>query len=142
MAKGKKTGGRDWVRGQVPNPRGAAAHSPEKKAMRRLTQAQVAEVATMILNGKIDDLIKIVGSQKDKIPPDPDASPLKIWFATVALKAISKGDMSSLDIFLNRTVGKVKDKIELSGEDGGPIAVNLMSDDELKKTLKELLGEP
>jgi hypothetical protein len=138
MAKGKKTGGRDWVKGQVPNPLGGGAHDPNKKAMRRLTQAQVAEVASMILSGRVEDLEAIVGNKQKGIPADANASPLKLWFATCALRGITKGDVGILDIFLNRTVGKVKDKLELTGEDGGPIEFSNMTKEQIEKELAEL----
>lgn len=141
MAKGKKTGGKDWVKGQVANPRGGGAHDPDKKIIRRLTQVQVAEVGSLILDGNLDELRRIIGDPKEGVPPAADASPLKIWFATVALKGISKGDMHSLSIFLDRVVGKVKDKIELSGQNGGPIEFSNMNDEELDKMIQTLVGE-
>lgn len=110
MAKGKKTGGRDWVKGQVPNPIGARAHDPQKKALRKLTHAQVAEVASLILDGDIDALNEVV---KDKT-----STPLKIWLASVAMKGIQKGDMATLSMLLDRVVGKVKEKVDLSNDDG------------------------
>ena len=118
MAKGSKTGGRDWKPGQSGNPRGAAAHDPNMKAVRALTREQVAEVGALVLSGNVDDLRKIIGDPKNGIQPDPTATPLKIWFATVALKGISKGDMFTFNAMLDRIIGKSKESIDLSNSDG------------------------
>lgn len=140
MARGKKTGGKDFAVGNNANPIGGGAQDPNKRALRRMTQAQVAEVAATILSGTPEDLMRIVGDKDKGIPPDPTATPLKIWFARVALKGIGKGDMSSLDVLLNRTIGRVKEKIELTGEDGGPVQI-VLTPEERKARIQELIDK-
>lgn len=113
MAKGKKTGGRDIKPGEIRNPLGGGSHNPDMKEVRRLTKEQVAEIGTLILTGNLEKL--------QSIKDEKSASVLKIWFASVAIKAISRGDAHSLSVILDRIVGKVKDQLELTGKDGGPI---------------------
>lgn len=110
MAKGKKTGGRDWKPGESGNPDGLKPMSTEARIFKRMTQAQVAELGTEILSGNVDALRKVV--------KNPTSTPLQVWFATSVLKGIAKGDVFALDKFLERVVGKVKDKIDLSSSDG------------------------
>lgn len=114
MAKGKKTGGRDFQKGHK-FARGAASHNPALKAVRRLTQSEVAELGTMILEGNLAALIAI----KD----DKESSVLKVWFAAVAVKAISRGDAAALNAILDRIVGRSKETVELTGKNGNPIEV-------------------
>lgn len=77
------------------------------RQMRQLTAQEFAEIANLIVKGSIEELRKIV--------KDESQSAIKVMVAATAVKIISKGDMHSLDILLNRLVGKVKDQIEHSG---------------------------
>lgn len=113
MAKGKKTGGRDFKPGHSGNRRGAAAHNAEVKRIRRMTHEEVAEIGSLILDGNLEKLMEV------KV--DRQASVLKIWMASVVVKSINKGDAHALDVLLNRITGKVKENIELTGSRGGPI---------------------
>lgn len=100
--------GKRFKPGQSGNPRGAAAHNQDMKRLRILTKGEVAEVGTMILEGNRDALQAVL--------TDTSVSTLKLWFASVALKAINKGDMNSLDVLLNRIIGKVKDEIDFTNK--------------------------
>ena len=107
MAKGKKTGGRDFKKGSSGNPRGGAAHNQELKAVRRMSQTDVAEVGRLILEGNLGKL--------QAVKDDHDASVLKVWFCSVAIKAISRGDAHALSVILDRIVGKVPAEMNLTG---------------------------
>ena len=61
----------------------------------------------MVLKGNIDELLAVKN--------DKEASVLKVWFASVASKAISKGDIAPLSILLDRIAGKVKEHIKHEG---------------------------
>lgn len=66
--------------------------------IRDLTDAQLAEVATLFATANLAAL--------QAIAKDPKASVLKVWFAAVAVQAIKKGDMYALDTLLTRILGK------------------------------------
>ncbi len=100
--------GRRFQPGQSGNPKGGAAHNADMKRLRILTKGEVAEIGTMILEGNREAL--------QAIAQDNSASALKIWFASVAVKAINKGDMHALDIMLNRIIGKVKEEIDFTNK--------------------------
>ena len=127
MAKGRKTGGRDFKVGHKM-AKGGAAHNPDLKRIRKLTQSEVAEIGSMILELNLKQLIDI--------KTETGAKALKVWIASIVARAISKGDAQALNALLDRIVGKVKDKIEMSGPDGGPIAV------ESNSWVKRALSDP
>lgn len=94
--------GRKFVKGQIANPLGAGAHNKEARAIRKLTCEDLELVISLIQFGKLDDL--------KAISQDKDANVLKIWIASIAVKAISKGDHAALNALLDRVIGKVKDR--------------------------------
>jgi len=97
--------GKRFQKGQSGNPRGAAAHNPALKAVRRMTQDDVAAIGQMIVEGNLAAL--------QAVKDDSSASVLKVWFASVAVKAISRGDAVALNAILDRIVGKTKNQLEL-----------------------------
>lgn len=99
--------GRRFKPGQSGNPSGAAAHNKEIKAIRRMTKEDVAEIGALILGGNLEKL--------KAIKEDTQASVLKVWFASVAVKAIVKGDPAALNTILNRIIGKVPEELQHSG---------------------------
>lgn len=105
---GKKTGGRDFKKGQSGNPNGMKPMDPEVKAFKKLTQEILDEIGFLVLDGNSEALGRIV--------KDPKSSTLKKWIASVALTGILNGDMDALDKLLNRVLGKVKEKVEHSGQ--------------------------
>lgn len=122
----KKTIGRPFEKGNCANPLGAKAHDAALRTVRKLTKLELSEMGTLILDGNLDDLKKVTEDKKSSV--------LKVWIATVAMKAISKGDMHSLNQLLDRIVGKVREHVEHSGPDGGliPIGLTKLSDEELQ----------
>lgn len=132
-------------KGEVRNPTGkGGGPNPELTELRRMSAHQVAEIGTLIVSKnltKLQDIINDAIGTKTK-PPNPNSkhSALKVWMARVALKGIGKGDPHALDVLLNRIVGKVKDRIEVGGLDGGPVRalVGAMSAEERETELKRL----
>lgn len=106
MAKGRKTGGRNFKPGNNENPLGGAAHCPELKRLRRATREEIAEIGTMIVDCNRAKLIAI----RD----DPNSTVLKVWMASIAIRGINKGDPYAMDALLNRTVGKVKEEVKVT----------------------------
>lgn len=86
--------------------------------MRQLTAEEFAEIANLIVKGSIEELRAIA--------KDESQSALKVMIASVAVKTISRGDMNALDTLLNRLVGKVKDRVEVTGANGGPQVILTM----------------
>lgn len=124
--------------GQSGNPLGGRLHNPELRAIKRLTAHEVAEIGSLIVSKNLSKLRAIVKDARDN--PDSKHSGLKSWIAMVAIKGISKGDAHALDVLLNRLIGKVSDKVQVTGEDGGPIRslVGAMTREDRLAELKRL----
>jgi hypothetical protein len=108
MARGKKTGGRNFAKGNVSNPKGGGAISPQVRALRKITLEHIEEVADVILDGNIEKL-KLLAS-------DPETSVLKVWIAKAAATGIQKGDLHSLTMILDRVLGKSTENVKTQGE--------------------------
>lgn len=97
------------MKGEVRNPLGANGGADYFR-IRRLGNAELVEVGTLILDNNIAALREIVDDAKG---PDGKGNPkckhsvLKVWMSTIALRGIQKGDPYALDSLLNRIVGKV-----------------------------------
>lgn len=104
VGPGKPPKKNQFKKGQSGNPLGAKLHSAELKAIKKLTQDEVAMVGQLILDRNLIELMEIKN--------DKSASVLKVWFAAIAVKAITKGDASALDTILNRIIGKTKETID------------------------------
>lgn len=99
-----------FKKGEVHNPIGQNAHDPVKKAIKKLTQEQLAEVIETILSGTPDDLKKLWQGK--------DATILQMIVAKAVTKAMERGDWSVPNALLERVLGKVPEKIDHSSSDG------------------------
>ena len=104
MSKGKKTGGRDFVKGQVTNPKGAPRISEDLKKFRKLTPTMVAEMISRFAAHNREQLQAALRN--------PDASILELMFGKAIEQALKTGDPKYTNMILDRVVGKVTDKIE------------------------------
>jgi hypothetical protein len=95
-----------WVSGQSGNPDGRPAVPEDIKRIRKLTNDEIKEVGSLLLNGKQSELQAMVDSDETPI--------LKKWMANVSIQGLKTGDMTRLDALLNRLVGKVKDEIDVN----------------------------
>jgi hypothetical protein len=108
-----------FKKGQSGNPKGRPPDVLGNQ-IRQLTAGELAEIANIIVKGNRDQLEQVANSNESSV--------LQVMVAKIASNIIMRGDMASLDILLNRLVGKVKEKVELTGANGGPqIIVSLPS---------------
>lgn len=112
-----------WKPGQSGNPQGGKKHKNLRKKILELNNQELKELGDLIILGNLRGLEEIVNDAKtdDKGGTRKKYSVLTTWIANAAVKAISKGDLYSLDVLLNRLVGKVPQpiKAEHSGSVGG-----------------------
>ena len=124
-----------FKKGNNANPKGAGAHNPITKTIKKLSNEQVAEVGTILLNGTKEDL--------QKITADPNSSILKLMVASVAAKAIRNGDSSAMQAIMDRIAGRIPslDAHVLMGPGGGPIEYEVrLSEEQKVKALESALN--
>ena len=98
--------------GQSGNPNGRPEDAPPE--VRLYARKEVQEVFTRIM--------KLKGEEVLKISSDAQSTILEAAVASVLLRARAKGDHRGLDVLLDRVIGKVPQKNELTGGDGEPLA--------------------
>lgn len=104
----KKVPGRPFKKGESGNPDGRPPTSPEVKALRKITAEALEEIGDLILSGNKTKLQEIAASLTEPA--------IRVIYAKAACNAMAKGDVANLELILNRVVGKVKDKVDLSSE--------------------------
>lgn len=114
MAKGRKTGGRDFKKGQSGNPLGGQLLNRDLIIVRRMTHQELADMGDILLqkSGTLEHLEELITS--------PETSYVKKIFASVALRAIRSGDYHAMEALLNRIIGRVKEKIEITTDQKQP----------------------
>ena len=114
MAKGKYTGGKKFGTDQpVPVSPGRPKQDPEIREIKKLTRTAFEELVYKFTGMPLADLKKRL--------TNPETTTLELMVGMVIKEGIVRGDQQRLNFILDRTFGKVKEQIEHSGEDGGPI---------------------
>lgn len=104
MAKGKKTGGRDFKPGQKVPGCGRPALPPDVREAKALQRNEVQILLTQMLEMDRSELQTIVNNPKEKA--------IRGLVASIVLHGIKKGDQMRMNFLLDRIVGKVKDEME------------------------------
>jgi len=108
-------GGKRFKKGQSGNPKGSSAKAKVLSSITRMTNEQLADIGSVLLNGTEGALEAIV--------TDPKASIMQKWIAKLIIHSMLEGDASVFNAVLNRIVGKVKERIEHTGADGDAISI-------------------
>lgn len=103
MARGKKTGGKNWQPGQSGNPAGGPGLPQDLRDTRKMTSADVTRILTMLM-----DL-----SPTERLAYQPKTTLEEIVLSLVG-KAIEDGCTNRLNLLFDRIIGKVKDKLEVT----------------------------
>ena len=106
MGIGKKTGGRDFVKGD-PRRINKPKMEPGLKEARQRTALQVAEDFNRIMGMNKAELLALAN--------DPKAPSFEVICARIVTKSASKADERAFEFLLNRAVGKVKDVVVHQG---------------------------
>ena len=114
MAKGFKSGGRGFKKGQSGNPNGSPSKNITKA--RKLNKVLVTELLNKFINMSMKDLIVFirnnVPNSKDTTAFKGDDPVIETMLASILVKAIQEGDQNRLNFIFDRLIGKVTDKVE------------------------------
>lgn len=103
MAKGQKTGGKNFKPGQSGNPAGGPGLPQDLRDARKMTSAEVTRILTYLI---------------DLEPAAYAAYKPKTMLETIVMslmsKAIEEGCTARLNLLFDRIIGKVKDQLEVT----------------------------
>lgn len=106
MAKGKKTGGKDWQPGVSANPAGRAPLPPEVKEARRLNKTELETIVNKYLWEPNADL--------EKTSANVELPPVERWLVSIIHRGLSTGEWHGFEWIAQRLIGKVKDQVEIT----------------------------
>ncbi len=92
--------------GQSGNPNGRPRLSVEQREFRNAAKAEMIDEFKYLWSLTVSDL--------DEIANDELTPVVRLFMAKALLKAAATGDMIHIDKILDRTIGKVKDEIDLN----------------------------
>ena len=116
--------------GTSGNPAGSRLHNPAFKAMRKMSQGELADVMLYVANSNMDELIE--ASKNGKLPS------LQAAVVRCFAMMIKKGDSAAFDRLMNRMVGQVKQVVEVKNPEGEAFRTQQMSAEEIAKELAEI----
>lgn len=119
MAKGRKTGGRNFRKGQSGNPKGPIPLPEDIREARKVTQIDFERIANKYLFARKDEIAKASA--------DPNTPVIELMISSIIHKAVVEGDERRLEFLLSRLIGKIVQPVAHSGPDGGPIPVQSYS---------------
>lgn len=125
MAKGRKTGGKDWEPGFSRNPAGRPPDPIHVRLVKKVSHSDFKYALQSILQARPEEL----GTFKGNI--------LEMALASIMQQAIKYGDHNKLEFLINRLYGKVPDKVEVTEMDD----LKTLSDEALYERMVESLNE-
>ena len=80
-----------------------------------MTREELASAASWLVKGDMAEL--------ERIANDPKSSILHVMIASMAIKAIKKGDEKTFNAIMDRVVGKPKEMVEMTGSMNIPVVI-------------------
>jgi len=106
MANGFKTGGKNFEKGKVSNPRGRPPVPDEYKKIQKLNADQV--------KGMIAKFARMTIAEMEDYLNSGTAPVFEAMIGNIIRKCLEDGDHAKLNFLLDRTIGKVKENVEVS----------------------------
>lgn len=131
MAKGKKTGGRDFKKGVSGNPGGSPKIPDDLKEARKLSRIEMERVLNRYIHMTKSEIIRAA--------QDPLTPALELMIASLISKGTNEGDYRRISFLLDRLGFVVTQDVRVSGGEGGPI--KLFSEDQIKRMAKAVLDD-
>lgn len=99
MTRGRKTGGKNWVKGQSGNPKGNPGLPGDCREAKKLTADKYIKIVNKMIHGTKADVQAVIN--------DPFSSALELLIAGILAKAITQQDVQRATFILERLIGKV-----------------------------------
>lgn len=121
MAKGKKTGGRDFKPGTTGNPNGSPGLPKDLKDARKLTQIELERI--------LNDMIWLTPAALNAKMKDPSSitSVFEHLIGSILTRATVQGDHQRLEWICSRLLGKIVDKVETTVEAGESLHFKILA---------------
>jgi hypothetical protein len=107
-------------------PKGVSGN-PNGKPKQLLTKDKVSSIL-----GKFATMTR---DQLQDVATDPKSSMIEIMIASIMVKAAKEGDYARLDFLLTRSIGKVKDELELQARTIADDQLDLIPKDKIVELL-------
>lgn len=127
---------RKFPKGTSGNPEGGRKSNKGLVKLRKATREDIEAIGYLLRNKTPTEIMEMLKKG--------DQSLLTSIPLSVAIQAFRKGDAGAMEKLFNEIVGKAKERIEISGVDGGPIRFQDMSEEDLaaeEERLKRLLAD-
>jgi len=108
MAKGKKTGGRDWKPGESGNPSGRPPLPEHLKGVKKMNKHQFESILNKYIHLSLNELIELLKGG--------DLPAIEAMVVKVLTEAVRKGDEKRLNFVLDRLIGKVQENFKVEGD--------------------------
>lgn len=131
VGRGKPPKHTQFKKGQIANPKGITI-SPEKRALKELTETELANAIKKVFTSTEEECLALL---KDKTTTLGHKVILR-----AAVDSAHHGNYSKFNEILERVIGKVPNKIDMTTK-GQPINVTSADKDLIKKTVSELENE-
>ena len=105
MAKGRKTGGRNWKPGQSGNPKGRMPIPEDLRQIQKFSRTVIELILNKYMQTPTIELKRMLDNP-DKIPA------MELMVIQVLVKGIEKGDERRLGFLFDRVIGKPKEVIK------------------------------
>lgn len=98
-----------FKKGQIANPKGGVKLPPEVKTMRLMARIDFQRLA--------DKYLHMTTAELRSVREDDNSTGIESMIASIIIEGRMGGDQRKLDFFLDRTIGKVTEKIVISDPD-------------------------
>ena len=105
--------GKRFQKGQVANPLGGKAHDPVKRAIKALTSQQILDASLLLSQYTIKELKQMLF--------DGELPAMQATLVTLLVDAHDKKEMGKTEFIMDRLIGPVATKTELTGKNGAPL---------------------
>ena len=116
--------------GKSGNPKGRPPLPDDVKEARKLTKIEFERIA--------NKYIHMTRAELKVAAKEPEATAMDRMVIKIIVDAVKFGKIYNIEFLLDRLVGKVIEKRELTGKDGGPLEFSSLTDEQLDAKLLEL----